>query len=566
MRKLCVLLASMLALLVLAQPALALEDASAFDTTWNGAVTIETDKEVFDAGEEITGMIRIHNSEEYPLVGQRIVLHLAQGTYDYPSQLNNEDNILLEETINDIWVLPGDYVDLPFALEGQAGGQYRIDLYSWVTKSKFIGSSSILLAPVSAEFEVTGAEKEEAVIFRELTIFENRFTGPVGFPVEPGEKVSGTVYVYNPTQETKSNLKLGVAVCEWAAVFCDELEEEMFDVPDVVPGDELGVVVSLAAPDMPSAYAVQLTLYDGDEIESIYKSRIIVTGGTAKARKIHLDGLETGDYSLTVYFAGSPDHFNYPDFNNFSVGMEIYEEGALLEEKSTEVESIATGQTMKETFGIAAKAFDYVCVKIRKGPEVFDEECFIAEIEEIQEAYDAAHPPLVEVDWSYNDAKENLTLNLEREGEMDVRIIIFTTEKTVYENTFDGGEKFSDTFYLPIENYTMIVDDFGAKKQQVFELFFNVETQLQGSEIIGDVPADFREPGPCTGTVCGQGTVCSGITYDSLDGACCTASCVPSSMVLGEGVLAVPLILWVALIFVVIAAFMGSRAIRKVRK
>jgi len=113
------------------------------DTTWKGLIELNLSKTTFSQNEPITGIIRIHNQENYPIVGQRIVLQIAQGEYSYPSQINPNDNIILEETINEMWVLPDSYVDMPFSLPNQGGGDFRIDLYSWVVKSKFVGSSSI---------------------------------------------------------------------------------------------------------------------------------------------------------------------------------------------------------------------------------------------------------------------------------------------------------------------------------------------------------------------------------------------------------------------------------------
>jgi hypothetical protein len=538
------------------------------DTLWNGIVELNLAKTNYSENAPITGTIRVHNQEDYPLVGQRIVLQIAQGEYGYPSQSNSNDNIILENTIDDIWVLPNSYKDIDFSLENPGGGEFRIDLYSWVEKSKFIGSSSILMAPISKEFSVEGKTRtQDAVIQRELTMFE-RVTGPVGFPVDAGEEFSGKVYVQNRSDKTKTGMRLGVAVCDWATVFCKNLDEQFFDVPSLESGKGVAVVVNLTAPDLPSAYAIQLTLYGGNngkKIESIYKSRVIVTGGTSKARKIYLDGLDTKKYSLSVLYSGSPDHFTFPLFENFSIGAEIYNGGQLIEEEYVDVGSITSPDIFEQKFNINSTLFDYVCVKIKKDSIVYEQECFNVEIAEIQKAYDAKNPPVVQADWTYNDKKEELEFTISRDGEIDSRVFIITTDKTIYEKSFSGDGPFTEKIYLPKENYTMVIDDFIAKKQVQYDLFFNLATQLLDKEVIGDVPSEFKELSKCSGTICETGTVCAGASYESIEGACCPTSCIQTASI-GEQILSVPLIVWIAIILVIVAIFMGRSALKKVRK
>lgn len=537
------------------------------DTTWKGLIELNLSKTNFSQNEPITGTIRIHNQENYPIVGQRIVLQIAQGDYSYPSQLNSNDNIILEETINEIWVLPDSYVDVPFSLPNQGGGDFRIDLYSWVVKSKFIGSSSILMAPVSQKFSVEGQEREkDAIIHRELTIFEKRFVGPVGFPIESGQGFTGNIYVYNPTDKTKSNLKIGIKMCDWAIVFCETSEEKFFDVPSLSPGEDSSVVVDLTAPEIPSAYAMQITLYNGEKVESIYKSRVIVTGGTAKLRKIYLDGLATKNYSINIFYSGSPDHFTNPIFEDFSLGLEIFRNDEIIEEDSVNVDSIEVLEIAQQKFMINSKIFDKVCVNITKDSTIYEQECFNVPIEEIQTFYDEENPQVVQVNWTYNEKKEELEFTLTREEEMDARVFIITSDKTIYEKAFAGSENFTETIYLPKENYTMVVDDFIAKKQIHYDLFFNVDAKLLDQEIIGDLSTESKGIPQCLGTICEQGTVCAGMSYESIEGICCTTSCIQAINPLETQFLSIPLIFWVAIIFVIIAIFIGVKAIERLRK
>ena len=125
------------------------------DLAWNGAMSVTLDKETFMDGETITGHVRIANKEEYPIIGGILVLQIAQGEYEYPSQSVTNDNVLFEKTIKDIWVLPNTVKDIDFNLGIVQGGEYRADAYLSVLRSKHTGASWIFMSPLSKEFNVS---------------------------------------------------------------------------------------------------------------------------------------------------------------------------------------------------------------------------------------------------------------------------------------------------------------------------------------------------------------------------------------------------------------------------
>ena len=553
------------------------QDVTPDDILWDGAVSLNLDKELFSDNEEITGIIRVYNNEAYPIVGQRIAIHLGEGTYDYPSQFA-KDNIIAEKQIDDIWIIPEDYQDFEFSFPAQGAGEYHVDVYSWVLKSKLVGASAIYLGPITREFTVQGEKNEEkAIINRELSFFGlNDTIGPVGFPVEPGGEFSGTAYIYNPSENKKQDLKLGVSICDWASVFCKDVEEIEFEIGELKAGYGKVVDIAIDVPEIPSAYAVKMTLYKGSEIESIYRSRVIAEGGTAKLRKIYLDGLDNANYSLSAILSGSPDHFNFPDFEDFSIEMEVFLEDESIEKDSVDVEIIGTTienedgvfvpDVIMQFFDIKASLFDHICVRVEKDSRIFEEECFDADIKAIQEAYDIANPAPTKVDWDYKEEKEELTITLDREEGMDVRVTIFSEGEIFYEKEISETSHFEETIWLAKDNYTMIVDDLVLKEQMVYDLFFMFEASQLENPIIADVPDEFKAPRLCEEKICEDGFSCSGQVYESSEGLCCTSECVPSIGVNSFEILSLPLIVWVALILATIAAFFARKAFMKVRK
>jgi len=533
------------------------------DLTWNGTISVTLDKETFLEGESITGHIRIANKEEYPLIGGILDLQIAQGEYDYPSQAATNDNVIFEKTIKDIWVLPNSVKDIDFDLGTVSGGDYRMDTYLSILRSKHTGASWIFLSPISKEFSIEGEEYIRLKIFRALTSFNNT-QGPVGFPVGPGEEITGKIYILNETGEDKKDLQIGINICDWSTGFC-ETPQTLFDIGTIPTTQTTPTEIKIKVPQIPSAYEINITLYNGNIIESIYKSRVIVTGGTAKVRKILIDGFKEKDYSLTTIFSGSPDHFNYPSFNDFSLGMKIYSNGSLIQEDRNEIQNIDTSEIMQQSFDIKSKSFDRVCLDIIKENITYDEFCFDVELEEIQEAYDLKFPEIVKVDWTYNEGAEELLLELTKSIPINSRIRIIYNNQIIFEDTPKDTTQYKNTLSLPKDNMTMIVDDLDAKNQQTINLNLGLSKDEEDVVENGDPNSTALLAIPCSNNVCGTGLVCSGNSYASLDGTCCLAECIPTIESEGIFLFGTPLIFWIALILLLAAIAVVGTTVQRVR-
>lgn len=498
------------------------------DLIWNGFVQVNFDKPQFDLNEEITGSIYLNNAEDFPLIDGRIVLQIVQGTYEYPSQFSN-DNIVNETKISDIWVLPNSMKQIDFVLPAQKSGNYRLDVYSWVLKSKFVGSSSILYNPISANFSVKGNEEKRVIINRAKTVFgPNNIVGPVGFPINAGSNFSGKVVVKNESGKAQSDLELVVSLCDWAIVFCDTPTENKFVVPFLAIGEEKTIDVSLVAPELSSAYEINLVLKKGNDIESIYKSRVIVSGPTTEARKVFITGLDTKEYNISVVISGSPDHFSAPSFDNFSLGVELFEDETKKEEKYINIDSIAFGQIMSKNFSLSSKSFDKVCIVAKKSGKEYEKECFNVDLKSIEESYEAELAFPVNVVWDYSEEISSLKIVLTK-ALINAKIKVLDGEDIIFEEELK--DKLSKTeSYLPVDkkNLILVVDDLDVKKQQVFDIRLDKTTDL--SEIVSPVTID--EEGNfidthCYSNICEEGFVCSGTSFKTAQGDCCNANCIP---------------------------------------
>ena len=537
------------------------------DLTWNGYVNVYLDKPVFSVDENITGQIVINNNEDYPMVGNKLVFQIAQGKYSYPSEYSI-DNVLLEDFISDIWALPRSMKTINFSLTKQLPGEYRLDVYSWILKSKFIGSSSIFLSPNSTTFTVAGNPVTNKVIIdRKNTVFGadgQKIAGPNSFPINAGAKINGIVSIKNNSQETVQGLKLSLSLCDWAIVFCQNPKEIIFDVPTLQGNETKEVTVEFTAPNTPSAYEINIKLLSATQLVSLYKSRVIVSGGTAKIRKVFIDGLKDRNYSVTTIISGSPDHFSNPSFENFQLNTQLFNKDQIVSQNSIPVSNINTGDINQFNFQANTTSFDKACIRIVKDNTTFEEECFSVPLEDLQNSYDALNPKAVDVSWNYNELTGILTLTLKKDS-INARYRIIDLDKTlVLENVIQKGN-YSKDISVQKNDLTLIIDDFDAKNQQVFTINLKSTTEkikAAQSPVDSNKTEQFTQ---CNGTICNSSETCLGASYPLQNGTCCTTTCTPSIIPQNNDSLP-PLIFTLAIILIIIAIFVVSSAVKELKK
>ena len=539
--------------------ALALKDD---DLIWKGTIKTEITKDTFLPNENISGKITVFNNEAFPLIGGKIVLHVSKGKHEYPSQFNDNENMLLEKIIDLNWVLPKSSLKTSFEINPLPAGEYRIDTYAWVGKSKLFGASNIFLNPLIVNFNVEGQTLIESdyKIQRGATNF-NSIIGPVGFPAEPESKILGSIELSKGSSATNKRLKIGVKICEWASIFCEKEKEELFDAEAFDNTNVSKTNIQINSPKIPSAYEIMINAYDGQRIVSFYKNRVIVVGPTAKPRKIMIDGLSTKKYSIRAIIAGSSDHFNYPVLNNFSIKAQFLKEEKIIDEIVENVSEMKATDIIEKEFPTDAKTFDQICLMVEKDNIVLDEQCYYAPMEEIQLAYDSKNPPLVKVEWNYDEKLSFLKIILKKE-KIAAQIKLFDSKSQLLFEMVNAEQIYEKIINVPKENLILLVDDIDAKQQQLIEI------KLSNTQGVDLISRDYEEVVlECTGIVCTNGSVCETATTKTIQGDCCNTKCIAVGNIESEQEPKwFPLILLIAIMSVIILIFVIMRTIRVVRK
>lgn len=529
------------------------------DVSWKGFVEIFLEKDSFNENEDIKGSVLISNYENSSLIGGRLVLQVVEGEYDYPSQFTKE-NIIYENSIEDIWLIPiyGKKVD--FVIPKINSGNYRIDAYFWVLKSKMVGSNSILYNPISKELKINGEQTKRVVIQRDKTNFEG-LIGQEGFPIGPGKEFTGKVFIKNESNLEKKDLVLEISMCDWSVAFCNEntVIKKQIKIGNLASQEEKEIQVKLTAPIIPSAYEINMEINSNGIIESIYKNRAIVTGGTAKLRKIFMTRIENENYGFTATFTGSPDHFTNPDFENFELIFELYNLDKKIEEKKEQITLIKSIELQSSFFKIDSKEFDKACIIIEKDKLIYEKECFSIKLKELKEMNEQVYPKLVNVSWEYDQEKELLEIILKKEV-INAKLILLSEDKTIFEEEVFGKiQKYSKTISTPKKTIILIVDDKDALIQQSFTLTLDQKVDLTQN-------ADYNEEENiiCSGQICQEGFTCNGPSQITPQGTCCFNECVKTIEYNEEKL--IPNILFVSIILFIIAIFIVSSTFKKVKK
>jgi hypothetical protein len=145
------------------------------------------------------------------------------------------------------------------------------------------------------------------------------------------------------------------------------------------------------------------------------------------------------------------------------------------------------------------------------------------------------------VSYSYEEATNTLTVKVSGET-VDARLRVFSSDETYFDEYILGGGEIIRAIPLPKGVFSMTVDDFVEKRQQLFELN------------LASAPVPSGQPTTCSASVCSPGESCVGSSYASPEGVCCTGSCIQTvEPTTNLKLFNIPFVLWAALILLVIA-------------
>lgn len=348
---------------------------------FNGNIGFRLD-ENYSAGDTINSVITAFNQEDFPIAEASLVIELVKGCSEpiYPSQISDCDNIIDEIIISDLNLaqktskqIPFSY-PLPFNLQT---GTYRFDVYLVARKAPIVGIPSILLPGMYKSFYIHGIENiQEVKILRTKTNIKSQ-TGPIGIGVEKNEKINLQVYINSSSEESA---ELYVGVCDWEDTTCKEYLIEK-TLPLNLKTGEQKIDVEFNAPTSTSAYPIRLEIRKNGKILSLYRSRIVVFGESAKIRKIYPDKIVYGreEAKINVLVGPSPDHYNSPTIRNVKLTVKLTNLDGEVYEKSETINEIAPNNFLKKEFSFSVKELrDYeICGKIESSMgEVYDSECY----------------------------------------------------------------------------------------------------------------------------------------------------------------------------------------------
>jgi hypothetical protein len=329
-------------------------------------------------------------------------------------------------------------------------------------------------------------------------------------------------------------------------------------LPNIDNGEELSKKVTLLSPSLPSAYEIKMKIFDESRVYSIYSNRMIVTGPTSKIRKIYLDGIGQGQYSINSFIAGSPDHFTIPSpvFTDFSVITQIFDNNNLLNTYSKDLTEIKTGEIKFLDLNINETKFDKVCQKIVKNDLVYDQECFNVPLDILEEEFERRFGKSIDVNYKYDFLNESLFISLNKHKSINGQLFIFNLDGLLFEENLSDILNFEKTYPIKKSNLTLVVDDFDLKKQTIYKL--NLADELDLNPV--------NELNSCSGQICKEGLSCSRETFNSIEGECCPGDCI--NLVSGETNKSnmVPFILILSIVFLIISILILNGLIKRSSK
>ncbi|MEM5874628.1 MAG: hypothetical protein QW641_01715 [Candidatus Aenigmatarchaeota archaeon] len=276
--------------------------------------------------------LELRNLENFVLTNQRIVIDIVEGCGEptYPSQLSDCDNIIDEFVVDDIVLLP--YGKIVKKIEKYiilAKGNYRVDVYISDPIAPSLGIHYIFSPGKYKSFFVENEfQKTKVKILRTKTSFNN-YKGPIGFPAQPDSIINAKIYFES---NNDFNGYLDVLICKWDDVNCllTGTSEFSTKIPFKLKTGANFIDFNFRAPKKPDAYSILLRVFDeAGNIYSIYRSRVVVLGETAKIRKILIDKLplvKNDEFSIFVKIGTSPDHYTKPVITNINVKISLLDE------------------------------------------------------------------------------------------------------------------------------------------------------------------------------------------------------------------------------------------------
>ena len=484
-----------------------------------GDVSFSLADSPYKAGELLATNITVSNMEDYPLVDAYLVAEVVEGQeHVYPSQMSDENNVFYEEIIRGISLGGGQKKTVPFEYklpEDLRPGQYMLAVYFTGQKAPLVGIPFIFASPKTASFAVQGGGNFPAAsIVRTKTLFGNA-TGPIGVGVSPGSLVDAAVRISGLPGEGRE-FSLNVTICSWDDTSCGANAFVGSFVYRIGPNQKDAVIpVSFTAPSKSDAYAIRLELSDSGRTMSLYRSRIVVTGETAKIRKaaVDKDSYSAGEYGKVFLLIGaSPDHYTRPVLNDSLVtvyirdaetGAEVYRRAETVAVLSADMNDGMHSMIFPFKSGGVLRNFE-VCSEIAsKAGVLYDKYCFTLD------SLRFPHPQRTQlnVSWVYDASAKSLLATICSPGpsEGKAAAILFSSDQNVVASADGLVLSLCAQAFLPAGpgDYVLAVNDLENYKQAQYPVRISPDPAASMTTVPLAICGDARcGPGEDTDNCC----------------------------------------------------------------
>lgn len=501
-------------LLVFSSCFFAVESVDSSFIKWNGRVVVVLDSNSLNAGDELSGKFVIFNNSEFPVLDGFLSFNLVKGSeFSYPSQFSS-DNIFYENFFEGIVVAPKSYVEIPFSVslnEELSSGDYRVDAYFVSNRAIMQGISFIFASPSSTVFNVSGNGNFPFASIDRINTKLNSFSGPIGVLVD--NNLSLNFVVDNPFSK---NLELVVSYSDWDDLSNKILFEQKIDLGS---NQNISDSISLPLPSVPSAYSVRLEVFSDGDLVSLYRSRFIISGGTAKIRSAFPSSpslINNSPVDLFFVLGSSPDHYTNPDFDDFSFEVSVLD----LDSKDivffeSHKLDIKFDEFLFDSFSFIPESnlsSVLVCGEVIKENEVFDSFCYNWDSVSFSEDNFV-------VSFNYFFEGNDLVLHFSSVDDVNAFVSVFENNDLISSKNVVSENDFEIVLEnVHSENFSILVNNYSLKKQQRF--FVN----------LSNVSVDDNSVVSCVGLgiICDSSKICDGKVINSSEGFCCLGSCIDS--------------------------------------
>ncbi len=496
---------------------------------YKGSIVLLLDKDTYSPGDTVKAEITLQNMEKFPLLDASIIVNVVEGIeHMYPSDKSDDNNLIYEGVVGGLSLAPGQTKTIIFNYtipQDLRKGDYLFEAYAETKRTPVVGIPFIFLSPESVSYKVDGGgDYPHAKILWNETVFNGK-TGQKGAGVDAGSAIEGTVYVRN-LLNSKTDYVLNVSTCVWDDILCDKddlISSKQFPVT-LGPNETFPVEVKIEAPAKPDAYAIRLELTKDGRTISLYRSRIIVYGATAKIRKMSLGRplLKKGDSGEVMLLIGpSPDPYTLPVVRNAKVSYTISSGGNVIVSDS----SIIPALSVKDA-GLVPLFYNYtapqdltdyeLCSRIESDTgELFDRYCMTVDRSKIPTS-----ETLINVSWIYDNAAGALDLEMcatDLTGfpaKTNAAVLLLApggiVETTQDNIEVDGCKKTSLRAYPGV--HTILVNDLNTNKQTKVDID-TTERTVTASKPAPSCGNGICEDGEtqtecCTDCGCAQGSEC----------------------------------------------------------